>query len=267
VSVLKKEQISKKNKAKEELRKQEDFIANRVMAVFSGAVVMLWGLAYLWRGYDVGATLLAAIKINNILIGVSAVGFVASLIWWISQIKKGTNKERPVLTGSMFALFFGALLVSVLLIKYDYDSAKRVLYVVIPGAAILHLVYSTYQREFFSFALTHSVICYLLWIMAKTYNPSLELAALAAILVICVVAFVFFLLAKRHDGEGHFGPITIRLYDNKKLKTDHVALIYGGTALLAGAAFALGNPYAYYILYALVGLVVGAAVYFTVKLI
>ena len=264
---MKKEQIAKKNKAKEDLRKQEDFVANRVMAVFSGAVVMLWGLAYLWRGYDVAATLLAAMQINNILIGVAAVGLAGSLAWWISQIKKGTNKDNPVFTGSMFVLFFGALLVSLLLIKYDHESAKRVLYVVIPGAAILHLVYSTYQREFFSFCLTHSTICYLMWIMAKTYNPSLEMAALAAILIICVVAFLFYLLAKRHDGEGHFGPITIRLYDNKKIGTDHVALIYGVTALLAAVAYVLGIPYAYYILYALIGLVVAVAVYYTVKLI
>ena len=41
---MKKEQSAKKNKAKEDLRKQEDFVANRVMAVFSGAVVMLWRL-------------------------------------------------------------------------------------------------------------------------------------------------------------------------------------------------------------------------------
>ncbi len=264
---MKKEQIVKKNTAKEDLRKQEDFVASRVMAVFSGAVVMLWGLAYLWRGYDVAATLLTAMKVNNILIGVSAVGFAASLVWWFMQIKKGTNKEHPVFTGSMFTLFFGALLVSVLLVKYDHDSAKRVLYVIIPGAAILHLVYSTYQREFFSFCLTHSTICYLLWVMAKTYNPSLELAALGAILIICFSAVVFFLLAKRHDGEGHFGPITIRLYDNKKLKTSQAVMLYGATALLAVVAYLLGIPYAYYILYALVGLVVGAAVYYTVKLI
>lgn len=263
---MKKEQTAK-NKAKEDLRKQEDYIANRVMAVFSGAVVMLWGLAYLWRGYEVAGTLLAAMKANNILIGISAVGFAASLVWWFSQIKKGTNKNNPVLTGSMFALFFGALLVSATLIKFDHASAKRVLYVLIPGAAILHLVYSTYQREFFSFALTHSMICYLLWIMAKTYNPSLELAALVAILVICVASIAFFMLAKCHDGEGHFGPVTIRLYDNKRLTTNHIVAIYGITGLLAVASYMLGAPYAYYILYALIGFVVGAAVYYTVKLI
>ena len=157
MSGLKKEQTIKKNKEKDELRKQEDFIANRVMAVFAGAVVMLWGLAYLWRGYDVAATLLAAMKINNILIGVAAVGLIGSVIWWISEIKKGTNKARPVLSGSMFTLFFGTLLLSLLLIKFDHTSAKRVLYVVSPAAAILHLIYSTYQREFFSFCLTHQL--------------------------------------------------------------------------------------------------------------
>ena len=261
------EQNAKKNKAKDELRKQEDFVANRVMGVFSGAVLMLWGLTYLWRGYEVASTILAAMKINTILIGVSAVGLVASIFWWISQIKAGTNKKNPVFTGSMFALFFGALLFSVLLIKYDYASAKRVLYVLIPGAAILHLIYCTYQREFFSFCLTHSLISYLLWIMAKTYNPGLELAALVSILIICVAAFIFFLLASRHDGEGHFGPITVRLYENKKIKAPFVAALYGGTALLAAAAYLLGAPYAYYIMYAMIGAIGGAAVYYTVKLI
>ena len=262
------EQNAKKNnKAKDELRKQEDFIASRVMAVFSGAVLMLWGLAYLWRGYEVASTILTAIKVNNILIGVSAVGLVASFAWWITQVKAGTHKKQPVFTGSMFTLFFGALLFSVLLIKFNCESAKRVLYVLIPGAAILHLVYSTYQREFFSYCLTHSLISYLLWIMAKTYNPGLEMAALGSILAICVVAVIFFLLAKRHDGEGHFGPITVRLYDNKKLPTAPIVAIYGVTALLAVLAYVLGAPYAYYIMYAMVGSVVGAAVYYTVKLI
>ena len=40
---MNKEQNTKKIKAKDALRKQEDFIANRVMAVFAGAAVMLWG--------------------------------------------------------------------------------------------------------------------------------------------------------------------------------------------------------------------------------
>jgi hypothetical protein len=159
------------------------------------------------------------------------------------------------------------LLFSVLLIKFDYASAKRVLYVLIPGAAILHLIYCTYQREFFSFCLTHSLISYLLWIMAKTYNPGLELAALVSILIICVAAFIFFLLASRHDGEGNFGPITVRLYENKKIKAPFVAALYGGTVLLAAAAYLLGAPYAYYIMYAMIGAIAGAAVYYTVKLI
>ena len=75
---MKKEQIAKKNREKEELRKNEDHIANRVMVVFAAAILMLLGLSYLWRAYDVAATLLAAIRINRILIGVSALGLAVS---------------------------------------------------------------------------------------------------------------------------------------------------------------------------------------------
>lgn len=264
---MKKEQIAKKNREKEELRKNEDHIANRVMVVFAAAILMLLGLSYLWRAYDVAATLLAAIRINRILIGVSALGLAASLGWWILSVHKGTYKKDSICNGAMFSCFFAVLLPSLMLIQYSASIAQRVLYVVIPGIAILHLVYSSYQREFFSFCVTHSLICYLMWIMARTYNPSLELSALAAVLTICAAAFCLFLLASRKGGMLSLGGLHIRLTDNRDLRVSCVGAVYGGTALLALAAYFLGVPYAYYCLYALIGLVIGMAVYFTVKLI
>lgn len=264
---MKKEQIAKKNKEKEELRKNEDYVANRVMAVFTAAILMLLGLSYLWRAYDIGSTMLAAMRINRILIGVSAVCLAASLGWWVLSVRRGTYKKESVCNGAMVSGFFAALLLSLMLIQYSATIAQRVLYVVIPGAAILHLIYSSYQREFFSFCLTHSVIGYLMWLMARTYNPAHKLWALAAILVICAGAFGLFLAALRKDGVLTLGRRQIRLTDNRSLRVQEVGAIYGGTAILALLAYFLGVPYAYYCLYALIGLVIGMAVWFTVKLI
>ena len=87
-------------------------------------------------------------------IWVSRAGIAASAVWLVSDIKKDRLKKAAVLNGAMSFLFFFVLLCSLLLIKYNYIIAKRVLYIILPGIAILNLIYCSYQREFFSLCLT-----------------------------------------------------------------------------------------------------------------
>ncbi|MEA4920282.1 MAG: hypothetical protein VB078_05125 [Clostridiaceae bacterium] len=264
--MLKNEQIRKSDREAIK-RNSEDYIANRVMVVFALAIVMLWGLTYLWNAYDVAGTFFAAIKANNILIGVSVLGLAGSIAWSVHDMKKGTFKKESFFNGVMFSFFFFVLTCSSLLIKYNYIIAKRVLYVLIPGIAILHLVYCSYQREFFSLAMTHSAIAYIIWIIAKTSNPKLDLLMTVAGIVICGVALIAFFAAKKTKGRLKLGIINMKVFDSRDICPIKVSLIYGLSAVLIAAAYILGAPYAYYILYAVIGFLAVSAVYFTVKLI
>lgn len=264
--MLKNEQI-RKNDREAIKRRNEDYIANRVMVVFAVAIVMLWGLTYLWNAYDVAGTFFAAIKANNILIGVSTLGLAGSIMWSVYDMKKGTYKKESLFNGVMLSFFFLVLTCSAILIKYNYIIAKRVLYVLIPGIAILHLVYCSYQREFFALSMTHSAIAYIIWIIAKTYNPRLDLLMTVAGLIVCGISLIVFFMAKKNNGILKLGAINFKIFDNRDICPIKVSVIYGLSAVLIAAAYILGAPYAYYILYAVIGFLAVSAVYFTVKLI
>lgn len=244
----------------------EDYLASRVMAVFAGVMVILAGLTYLWNAYDVGTTFFAALRANNILIWVSAAGLIGGLAWLVSDIKKDRLKSSAVLNGAMATVFCLTLLASLLLIKYNYIISKRVLYIALPAAAILHLVYCSYQREFFSLCVTHFSVILAVWMAARNPGRTATLAVIAAI-VICGAAVLIFLSARNKGGSITVGKANIRVYDNKNLASKTVFAVYGATALLAAAAYFLAAPYAYYILYALAAFLVIEAVYFTVRLI
>lgn len=259
---MKKEHISSK---KDDVR--EDYLANRVMAVFVAAVVLLFGLSYLWNAYNVARTFFAALRINTILIWVSAAALAGSLVWLASDLKKGRVKTAAVFNGAMSTVFFAVLLGSLLLIRYNYSSAKRVLYVVIPAIAILHLIYCSYQREFFSLCLTHSAVSYAIWIIAKASDRKLALIAAVAAIAVCGVALLIYFAARKTDGVLHIGKLGLKAFDNAGVSAKAVVAVYGITAVLVAAAYILAAPVAYYILYAVAAFIAGAAVYFTVKLI
>ncbi len=244
----------------------EDYLASRVMAVFAGVMVILAGLTYLWNAYDVGSTFFAAIRATNILIWVSAAGVIGGALWTASDIKSDRLKKAPVLNGVMATVFSLALLGSLLLIKYNYIISKRVLYVALPVAAILHLVYCSYQREFFSLCVTHVSVILAVWLAARHTGRMATVAVIIAI-IICGAAVLLFLSAKKNGGYVSVGRLKIKLYDNKNIASRTVFAVYGVTALLVAAAYFLAAPYAYYILYALAAFLVIEAVYFTVKLI
>ncbi len=244
---------------------REDYMSNRVMAVFTAAIVMLLGLTYLWNAYDVGRTFFAAQRINNILIWVSAAGLIACIVWLSADPKRG-RLRNTILNGAMGSLFFLVLLGSLLLVRYNYMVARRVLYIIIPSIAILHLIYCSYQREFFVLCLTHSAILFGLWIMARTASDKLALLAAIVCLIICAAAVLVFLAASRAGGTLQLGRARLRVLDSDVSRTAAFA-VYGVTALAVVAAYILGAPLAYYILYAMVALLVMAAIIFTVKLI
>lgn len=244
----------------------EDYLASRVMAVFAAVMVILAGLTYLWNAYDVGTTFFAAMRVNNILIWVSAAGVMGSLAWLVSDIKKDRLKRSPVLNGAMATVFFLALLGSLLLIKYNYVVSKRVLYIALPVAAILHLIYCSYQREFFSLCVTHFSVILAVWMAARQAGRTAAVASVIAI-VICGAAVLIFLSARKKGGYISVGKLKIKVYDNKNITSQTVFAVYGVTALMVAAALFLAAPYAYYILYALAAFLVIEAVYFTVRLI
>ncbi len=255
---------------KEQLKKNDDYITNRVLLVFGVTAVMLWGLAFLWKQYDYSYSYYSAISANNILLGVSVVGLVASLAWYFSSVRKGTFKKESVFNGAIAALFFAVLLFSLMLTKYDYTIARRLNYVILPAIAVLFLIYSTYQREFFVLCVTHSMLSLAIWIIAKgsggAANASVALLATVAAFAVCAGAILLFSLSFKNKGKVKLGGFTFAVSSGKADK-NLVYGVYAISAMLVALAYLLGAPWAYYILYAFVGFLVFSAVYFTVKLI
>lgn len=210
---------------------------------------------------------MASLKATEILLWVSAAGFAASCVWAVSDIKKGTFKKESIVNGVMLAAIFAVLLGSVLLIKIDHNLAGRLLYIIIPGIAILHLIYSSYQREFFWFSLSTSAAVCMIWIMAKA--PDTKAAILAALFVpvVCAMEVFAFNGSYKNGGVLSLGKLRVKMSEADGVSQLAVYAVNGFTVLMAAAAYMLGAPYAYYALYALAGVFMAAAVYYTVKLI
>lgn len=248
-------------------KQREDQALNRVLWWFGGAVVLEFFLLLLNRFYFVDNNggnialsrgLFSFLRIFAWVCLAAAVGFG---VWWLLLRRR---KAKATVQGGLcvaFAILFACTFISGFWASY---GGVRFLYVAIPVAAVLALVYYLYQREFFLVALQGGVALFALWFY---YNftgrwDSLVYTVAGVALALTVVGVA--LLAVLQRNKGVLGKV--RLLPRK---TNYLPLYLaaGVTVLSVAVAMAFGMTAAYGAIFGVVAWLFGVAIYYTVRLI
>lgn len=245
-------------------KQKEDQALNRVLCWFGGAVVLEFFLLLLNRFYinfDVQGIELAAgiFRFLQIAVWVTLALTVAAAIWWAVSKKKGGKTFLP----GVCALVFGVLFICAFASGLWKGLGVQFLYVAVPVAAVLALIYYLYQKEFFLVALLGGMTLFAMWAYRKLIyvNVWLVYGIFIAVAVVTVAAVICFMALQR--GKGRLGKLRIL-----PKRANYLPMYIATGVALASlvVTFFLGGAAAYVCLIATVAWLFGAAVYYTVRL-
>lgn len=248
---------------------KNDYITNRVLTFFGATAILLWAISYLNRGFGYHSSYKIAGAVALFLIAVGIAGAVYGAMRYLRQMRDGSIKTAT-LTGTVITWFSLLLAGGAGMMRFfDYTVAMRLLYIIMPVSAILYLIFCTYPREFFTVATTHACIALLLWFIGQAselpVRPTMKLTSLVIGLVLCVVPVAFYQFTHKNSGVLSVGSVRLRLF-SPQVNRSYPAAIYGGAAALLVASFVFGNPLAYYAMFAVIGFLFAAVVYYTVRM-
>ena len=247
--------------------KAEEAALNRILCWVTGGAVLEFLMLLLnryWVNYRVSEIMLW-VRLHTVIKVVAFVALAAAagaFAWWRSTYKAGKNVNLPatacvtlagVSVGSFATWFFD-------------DLGVQVMYILVPVAVGLALIYYLYQREFFLLACQSAVGLLGVWICSQWLDGPRELVcylyAVAAALVILASAYLCY---KLQAGKG------VLEWEERKWKIFPREVNY--TFLYVGAALAILTlicavlGLSQMILYGVsVAWLLAMAVYYTVKL-
>ena len=249
-----------------ERAKQEDAILNKVLLWIVGAVVLEALLLLLNKYYVeyIVDDIDIAVAIHNVLpvlAVIFAIGFVACGVWAIALFRQKKKNGLAVALTVIFAALAGC---SVIARWVPNGTGIRFLYVAVPVAAVLAMIYYLYQREFFLVALLSTAGLAGLWLLQRREGHAAFvytcLIVLGVALVACAAVTWILQSAK---GVLVLGGKQVRILP-KKANYVMIYVTCGLVAAVLAAGVAVG---AVMLLYAvLVAWLLIMAVYYTVKL-
>ena len=255
--------MDKKKKAA--LQKQEDQALTRALVWFAAAMVVEFLLLLVNNIYSGNQYMLAysVMKSMYIIAGVCLVGAVACGAWFVvrTRAKKELAFVPMVLTVTLLVMSVSAVLVRITV------SALGLLCVLVPAGAVLALVYYLYQREFFLSVCAVAVSMLGLWLIRKNSGAHdlvvtayVVLAALALIALVILAVWI-----KKNNGvlklcccKYTFNPKNGGM--TPVMATGLICLAALVAGLLTGAVAA------FYLLFALLAVLLVLLAYYTVKL-
>ena len=234
--------------------------------------------------YKVMAAILVAVIAVTVLIRVKAFYSTAGglsivsagLVWgiWISLALAVICAAAAVLLRSRKTLcytlvFAGAAfvlaLVSCVLLRTYWVTVAAGCYYLWIAAALLYSIYLLYQREFFFVALVTAVAGGTFYCTSHAYGSAASI--LCVVLLVCLsvlTAALTFKLAKS-EGKLSVGKKAVQLF-SPNFSAFPLYIVSVLWALCAVAVLVLGSAFAYYCMYAAVGVSLVAVCYYTIKL-
>lgn len=255
--------------AKNVPQKKEDYITNKVLAVFSiclAGVLVLMGLR---RLIDFGSTYVIGMTTVLVLMGVSVLGIVIGLVMRMREKSKSVDTAYRILTGRNVLIVSAAALVILALVHHYGTPIFKVFYALLPALAVYYLIYHSYQPEFCVISVDCGAAAVLLLVLRRIQlNGGARSVSWLVVGVCAALALVQIALAlqvKKANGKLTVGgkKRSFRFSGNAYTMLMLTPVVM--TALLALGA-ALGAAVSLYAVFGAVGYLFVTAVYYTVKL-
>ena len=259
------------NKKNAERKKQEDIALTRALSWF-GAAMVLEFLLLLVNKYYVNftadsASIAVALAMSTVVKVTTVLGLIGAVVCGFFGWKRyKASGALPFLWLVLTAALLALGLSSGLIVLF-YRAAVELLYILVPAAAVLALVYYLYQKEFFFSAFGIGVGLLGLWLVRKnsgTHDLLVALYTVAGELLLLVLLLLLMKLKKEHGTltvKGKQFPI---LSKQSSYLPMFLSCALGVLALAAGLL--LGSTAAFYLLFVLLAWLFVLLVYYTVKM-
>lgn len=259
------------NKKNAERKKQEDIALTRALIWF-GAAMVLEFLLLLVNKYYVNFTadstsIAVALAMGTVVKVTTALGLIGAVVCGFFGWKRAkADGSVPFLWLVLTTALLAVGLSSGLIVLF-YRAAVDLLYILVPAAAVLVLVYYLYQKEFFFSVCSIGIGLLGLWLVRKnngTHDLLVNLYAVAGAIVLLAILLLVLSLKKNH------GALTIKdkQYSVLSKQTCYLPMFLscalGLLALAAGVLF--GSTAAFYLLFVLLAWLFVLLVYYTVKM-
>ena len=247
--------------------KAEEEALNRILCWIAGGSVLEFLLLllnrYYYRArvseYAIMTALDIAVKILAVA-GLLCAG--AAFYWWTGAKKAGKNTALPaVLSFFMLGVSAGCFAA-----WFFYGSGIQLMYVAVPVAVALAVIYYLYQREFFLIACESALVLLTVWVCAKGLGGQYAMIAYVCVAVsaLAIVAVAWLSRkAQTENGKLEIGGKDVRVF----AKDANYALLYLGAIILMVVLILAAIGINQMALYAVtVAWLLIAAVYYTMKL-
>ena len=249
---------------------ETEFGTNRILLVLVIALLAVLSLLLLDKLIAEAGTAIITIFALQILGALSVLGVGFGIYRFIVEKKKKLDVSHRWIRGSTLIIFFGILsFCSFLIVSINPITAIRILYVCVPGFAILYLIFMIFSRDFFIISVLCLFSALLFWCNWKLLeNGQTNLAILlSAIAGLMIILLIFALQqAKKCDGKLKLGSLQIHV----TLDRSGYSLVFFTMALIALLVlltFLFSPQLIQYFGFGLLGYLFLLAVYYTVKLI
>ena len=250
-------------------QKKEEYITNKVLAVFTvclSGVLVLMGLRKL---IDFGTTYLLGMTVLRALMLAAAVGIAVGIVKMIREKKKGVDLTYRIVTGRNIAFVCLCALVVLAMVHHWGIPIFKVFYALLPALAVYYLIYHSYQPEFCAISIDCGAAVALLLIVRRAQISAnvqyLAWVAVAVYAVFAVAQIALTMQIKKANGKLTLGGRKLSFVFSGNAYTMLTVTPVVMAALVALGA-ALGTTVALYAIIGAAGYLFVTAVYYTVKL-
>lgn len=252
-------------------KRREEYTANRILAVFTYAFLLILGLMAAYRSYTNIDTMFVTRTVLYVIAALGAAGVIAGIVWEYA----GEKREYKLLCGRNIALAAAILAVCAFCGAYFGTAGVRMMYVFVPIVSALILVYYLYPRDFFFNALVCACGALTMWYISNNvaygfvwtnvfyFGRAMILSTGALVLLACYAVCTKF-LAKSGGVVVLRGRETEVLPRNAKFSLGYITAAFVAVCILAGLI--CGATAAYYLVFAVVAYLFILTVYYTVKM-
>lgn len=249
--------------------KAEEAALNRMLYWVAGGAVLEFLLLLLnryWAGFMItssGISLHAPLDVTIRILAVAGLICAAgAFYWWRCAVKAGKGKDLP----GVLCVFMAGLSASCFACWIFDAPGLKVMYVSVPVAIVLALIYYLYQREFFLIACQSALTLMGVWLSGEASGKTSRLICYAYVVLAAVLVLLGAgLCRKLQGGEGRLSwrGKNLRVFS----KNANYALLYVGAIIslvllvLAAIGVSSGLLYSVGVAWLLI-----MAVYYTVKL-
>lgn len=247
--------------------KAEEEALNRILCWVAGGSVLEFLLLllnrYYYRArvseYAIMAALDVAVKILAVA-GLLCAG--AALYWWSGAKKAKKNTALPTVLG----FFMLGVSVSCFAAWFFFGAGIQLMYVAVPVAVALAVIFYLYQMEFFLIACESALTLLTVWVCARGLGGRYAMIAYGCV-ALCALAVAAAAgvcrKAQTENGKLEIGGKDVRIFS----KDANYPLLYLGSAILLLVLILAAVGISQMALYAVtVAWLLIAAVYYTVKL-